>query len=154
MPKKSAGILLFRRSSGALELLLVHPGGPFWQNKDAHAWSIPKGEFEDEDPLEAAKRELLEETGVECTAHLFALGPVKQPSGKIVYAWAVEQDWDPALLRSNTFELEWPPKSGSKRSYAEVDRAAWFTVAIAREKIHKGQVEFIERLVALLSSGG
>ncbi|HEY5958848.1 MAG TPA: NUDIX domain-containing protein [Polyangiaceae bacterium] len=145
--KKSAGILMYRKKGNGLEVLLVHPGGPFWAKKDLHAWSIPKGEFVDESPLEAAKRELTEETGVTCAGELIPLGELKQPSGKILYAWALEQDWDPTTLRSNLFELEWPPKSGRMKAFPEIDRAMWFAVPSATEKIHQGQVGFLEQLV-------
>jgi predicted NUDIX family NTP pyrophosphohydrolase len=150
MPKVTAGILLFRTSSGFLEVLLVHPGGPFWAKKDDHAWSIPKGECKpDEAPLATARRELAEETGIRLEAEPLPLGQLKQPGGKIVHAWAAEQDFDPASLRSNTFELEWPPRSGKLRAFPEVDRAAWFTVEDARRKLLKGQLDFIDRLCAL-----
>ncbi len=147
MVKKSAGILWFRRKSEGLEVLLVHPGGPFWQKKDDSSWSIPKGEFVDEEPLLAAKREVLEETGVQCDGDFLPLGTMKQPGGKVVHAWALEFDFDPSQLRSNTFELEWPPKSGVIRSFPEVDRAMWFSLAQARVKITKGQLEFLDRLL-------
>lgn len=150
MPKQSAGLMLFRTNSGELELLLVHPGGPFWQKKDEHAWSIPKGEFQEEDPLEAAKREVAEEIGIQCQGEFIALGSLKQAGGKVVYAWAIEQDFDPSALRSNTFELEWPPKSGKMRSFPEVDVAAWFPIPEAKSKILKGQAGFIDRIVALV----
>ncbi len=153
MPKTSAGILLFRRNSGSLELLLVHPGGPFWRNKDEHAWSIPKGELtENEIPLEAAKREISEELGLECAGDFIALGSLKQPSGKLVHAWAIERDFEPADLRSNTFEVEWPRKSGVTRTFPEVDRAQWFTPSVARTKIHAGQSGFIDRLLAAVGA--
>jgi predicted NUDIX family NTP pyrophosphohydrolase len=149
MPKQSAGILLYRKSSGILEVLLVHPGGPFWARKDDHAWSIPKGEcMPDETPLEAARRELAEETGIRLEAEPLPLGQVKQPGGKTVHAWAAEQDFDPAALSSNTFEIEWPPHSGTLRRFPEVDRAGWFTIEDARRKILKGQLDLIERLSA------
>ncbi len=151
--KRSAGILLYRGSLAALELLLVHPGGPFWANKDAGAWSIPKGEYSDgEDPLLAAKREFAEELGVAPPPSLYCdLGEIIQPSRKIVTAFAVEGDFDPAELRSNRFELEWPPNSGTRRSFPEVDRVAWLGVAEARRKILPGQAPFIDRLLAVLA---
>ena len=153
MQKTSAGILPFRRDSRKLELLLVHAGGPFWRNKDEHAWSIPKGEFsEDEVALDAAKREAAEELGLDCTGEFIALGSLKQPSGKVVHAWALECDFDPSKLHSNTFELEWPPKSGVTRSFPEVDRAEWFTPSVARAKILKGQTGFIDRLLDALGA--
>lgn len=150
MNKPSAGILLFRRLKGELEVLLVHPGGPFWKNKDAGAWSIPKGEYgEEEDALTAARREFAEETGLDLKGNFLTLGTVKQPGGKVVSAWALEQNFDPATLRSNTFELEWPPRSGTIRQFPEVDRAAWFSLETAREKILKGQRELLDRLAIL-----
>lgn len=151
MPKQSAGLLLFRESHGAIEVLLVHPGGPFWARKDAGAWSIPKGEFDaGEEPLTAARREFEEETGQAVAGEFIALQPVRQPSGKIVHAWAVRADFDPARLRSNTFTIEWPPKSGRSREFPEVDRAAWFTLDEARKKIQPGQRPLLDQLEALL----
>jgi predicted NUDIX family NTP pyrophosphohydrolase len=138
---------MFRHKAGVLEVLLVHPGGPFWQHKDDGAWSIPKGEFgPDEDPLAAARREFTEETGFPVIGDTVPLAPLKQPSGKVIHAWAVEGDCDPALLRSNTFEMEWPPKSGTMREFPEIDRAAWFDVAVARRKIVPGQRGFLDQL--------
>jgi len=152
MPKRSAGILMYRHPGAVLELLLVHPGGPFWRNKDLGAWSIPKGEYSDtEDPLTAAKRELEEETGARPLGNFLPLGELVQPGRKIVTAFALEGDFDPATLRSNPFELEWPPRSGRKASFPEVDRAQWFSPAAARQKILKGQSEFITRLLNELS---
>lgn len=151
MSKKSAGLLLIRETSGYLEVLLVHPGGPFWSRKDEGAWSIPKGEFEEgEDPLEAARREFEEETGSPAPGKAIPLSPLKQPSGKVVYAWAIRGDFDPVLLRSNSFPLEWPPKSGRVQEFPEVDRADWFTVALAKRKILKGQADFIDQLQVIL----
>lgn len=154
MPKKSAGLLLYRRrgAGAGWELLLVHPGGPFWRNKDDGAWTIPKGEFtEDEDPLDAAKREFAEETGAVAPADGFIeLKPVKQASNKIVYAWAIEADFDPAKLRSNTFAHEWPPKSGRTQEFPEIDRAGWFAPEIAKRKILAGQVPLINELISHL----
>ena len=151
MAKKiSAGLLLYRRR-GELEVFLVHPGGPFWAKKDAGAWSIPKGEIgEGEEPLQAAQREFLEETGFPIGGEFRPLELLKQSGGKSVHAWAVEADCDPSELRSNLFSLEWPPKSGQTREFPEVDRAAWFTIPQAREKILKGQIGFIDQLVGLL----
>jgi predicted NUDIX family NTP pyrophosphohydrolase len=150
MAKHSAGILLYRQTSGTLEVLLVHPGGPFWQRKDEHAWSIPKGELlPGEEPLVAARRELFEETGIVAQGELVSLGTVKQSGGKLVSAWAVMQDADPAAIRSNTFELKWPPKSGTQRSFPEVDRAAWCSLPVAREKLVVAQATFLDRLAAL-----
>lgn len=150
--KHSAGILVFRRTEAGPEVLLVHPGGPFWAKKDAHAWSMPKGEFEaDEDPLAAARRELSEETGFVPEGAPSDLG-VRTASGKAIHAWAVEGDWDPARLQSNRFTIEWPPRSGEMRSFPEVDRAEWFDLATARRKIHKGQLAFLGALEALLAA--
>jgi predicted NUDIX family NTP pyrophosphohydrolase len=152
MPKKSAGILLYRPNahSGA-EVLLVHPGGPFWRNKDEGAWTIPKGEFHDEDPLAAAKREFKEETGsAPPDGQYIPLTPIKQKNGKIVHAWAVEGDFDPARLSSNEFETEWPPKSGRMQPFPEVDRAEWFAPDVAKRKILSGQGALIDELVRKL----
>jgi predicted NUDIX family NTP pyrophosphohydrolase len=154
MAKTSAGILLYRRSAGDLEVLLVHPGGPFWAKKDLGAWSIPKGEYgEGEDPLAVARREFAEETGARPDAEFRPLGEVVQPGRKHVSAWAVRGDFDPARLVSNTFELEWPPRGGRKRTFPEVDRAAWFSPEEARHKILAGQRPFIDRLVKLVEEG-
>jgi predicted NUDIX family NTP pyrophosphohydrolase len=152
MTKLSAGILMYRRSARGIELLLAHPGGPFWANKDQGAWSIPKGEYgEDEDPLAAAKREFAEELGSALPARpLLNLGAIKQPSQKVITAFAVEGDFDPATLASNRFELEWPPKGGRTQSFAEIDSARWFTPEEAREKILPGQAPFIDRLLEYL----
>jgi predicted NUDIX family NTP pyrophosphohydrolase len=150
MAKRSAGILMYKRAGGDLRLLLVHPGGPFWAKKDAGAWSIPKGEYEaSEDALAVAKREFGEELGSEPVGEFLELGEVVQPGRKVVVAWAVEGDLDVRTATSNTFELEWPPKSGRRRSFPEVDRAEWFTPAQAREKILVGQRGFIDRLLAI-----
>jgi predicted NUDIX family NTP pyrophosphohydrolase len=151
MPKRSAGILVYRRRPGGLELLLVHPGGPFWARKDLGAWSIPKGEHaQGEDPLMVARRELEEETGMRGEGDFLPLGELTQPGRKIVTAFALEGDFDPATLRSNEFELEWPPRSGRRKSFPEIDRAQWFAPAEARRKILAGQEEFINRLLAAL----
>jgi predicted NUDIX family NTP pyrophosphohydrolase len=146
--KTSAGLLLYRKAP-RMEVLLVHPGGPFWARKDEHAWSIPKGEYEqDEDPELAAGREFWEELGVPPPRGPWIdLGELRQPSGKLVRVWAVEGDFDPSVMVSNTFELEWPRNSGNVRTYPEVDRAAWFDPETARMKLHKGQVPFIAVLV-------
>ena len=153
MPKHSAGILLYRFIDKKLEVFLVHPGGPFWAKKDKAAWSIPKGEFDDsEDPLEAAKREFKEETGIQIKGPFLDLGQLHQPSRKIVHAWAMEGHCEPETLVSNEFEMEWPPKSGKYKKFPEVDRASWFTTDVAREKVHKGQVGFIDRLCEKLST--
>lgn len=154
MPKQSAGLLLYRRRGEELEVFLVHPGGPFWAGKDASAWSIPKGEFAaDEDPVSAARREFREETGLSVEGDFVALAPQKQASGKIIQAWAVEADCDPAAIQSNTFTLEWPPRSGRKQEFPEIDRAAWFPLAAAREKIHKGQIALLDELERLIDAG-
>ncbi len=148
MPKRSAGILMYRRPGADIELLLVHPGGPFWARKDLGAWSIPKGEYsEGEDALAVARREFEEETGARPRGDLLPLGELVQPGRKIVTAWALEGDFDPSGLKSNLFEIEWPPKSGRRQSFPEVDRAQWFSPADARRKILKGQSEFIARLL-------
>jgi predicted NUDIX family NTP pyrophosphohydrolase len=144
MAKQSSGLLLYRTSNGFLEVFLVHPGGPFWKNKDKGAWSIPKGEFALEPPLEAAKRELKEETGFSVSGPFIELSPVKQKGGKWVYAWAVEADVDPAKLKSNTFMM------GSKE-FPEVDRADWFTIAEAKEKILEAQVKFLTEVAVKLN---
>jgi predicted NUDIX family NTP pyrophosphohydrolase len=147
MKKQSAGLLLFRGSKAELEVFLVHPGGPFWTRKDASAWSIPKGEYSDnEDALAAAKREFEEETGVAINGDFISLGEVKQARRKVVKAWAVEHDLDPTTVKSNTFKLEWPPRSGRIQEFPEVDSGAWFSLAAARGKIVKAQEEFLTRL--------
>ncbi|MHB8692713.1 MAG: NUDIX domain-containing protein [Solirubrobacteraceae bacterium] len=153
MPSRSAGILLYRGSGEALEVLLVHPGGPLWARRDAGAWSIPKGEYVDpEDPLAAARREFAEELSVAPPdGEPIPLGEVKQRSGKVVAAWAVPGDLDVSDVKSNTFELEWPPRSGRKQEFPEVDRAEWFTIAQAREKLIGAQVELLDRLQAALA---
>jgi predicted NUDIX family NTP pyrophosphohydrolase len=149
----SAGILLHRRGEAGTEVLLVHPGGPFWARKDLGAWSIPKGELdEDEDPRACALREFAEETGTRLPdGALEELGSVKQKSGKVVVAFAVEGDLDPATLVSNTFELEWPPRSGRTQEFPEIDRAGWFDADAAREKLNPAQAAFVDRLEALLA---
>lgn len=156
MPKTSAGILLFRRPAGALQVLLAHPGGPFWTRKDDHAWSIPKGEFdpEVEGPLQAAQREFAEEIGASVSGPLVPLSPVKQPGGKVVHAFAVEQDFDPATLVSNLFTLEWPPRSGRQQQFPEVDRVAWFSPEVARTKLLVGQLPLLDQLESLLTGSG
>jgi predicted NUDIX family NTP pyrophosphohydrolase len=147
MPAPSAGILMYRRFGGTLEVLLVHHGGPFWRNKDAGAWSIPKGEIEPaEDPAEAAQREFLEELGIAAGGPLRALGEIRQRGGKRVIAFAVEGNLDTSTTSSNTFEMEWPPKSGRRKSFPEVDRAEWFDLPRAKEKILASQQPFLERL--------
>jgi predicted NUDIX family NTP pyrophosphohydrolase len=152
MPKKSAGLLLYRHKEDSLEVLLVHPGGPFWRNKDEGAWTIPKGEFDDEDPVEAARREFQEETGsAPPDGQYIPLTPIKQKNGKIVHAWAVAGDFDPAKLTSNVFETEWPPKSGRTQKFPEVDRAEWFAPDVAKRKVLSGQGALIEELVQRFS---
>jgi predicted NUDIX family NTP pyrophosphohydrolase len=154
MAKRSAGLLMYRRGDAGLAVLLVHPGGPFWAKKDLGAWSIPKGEHAaDEEPLAAARREFTEETGAQARGEFVPLGEVKQPGGKYVTAWAVEGDFDPAALVSGTFEMEWPPRSGRKRSFPEVDRADWFSLDEARRKILTGQRPLIDRLERMLANG-
>jgi predicted NUDIX family NTP pyrophosphohydrolase len=155
MAKRSAGILLYRGALPSLEVLLVHPGGPFWAKKDDGAWSIPKGEYdESEDPLAVARREFEEELGsAPPDGEIVALGELVQPSRKAVRAYALEGNFDPAKLRSNRFELEWPPKTGRKQSFPEIDRAAWFGLDEARKKILPGQAPFIDRLIALADAG-
>jgi predicted NUDIX family NTP pyrophosphohydrolase len=152
MPKKSAGFLPYRFREGNLEVFLVHPGGPYWAKKDLRAWSIPKGEYSPgEDPLAVAKREYREETGCEADGDFIPLTDRKQPSGKIITAWAFAGDCDPEGIRSNSFSLEWPPCSGQMQEFPEVDRAAWFRPDIAKEKILPGQRGFIQELETLLS---
>jgi predicted NUDIX family NTP pyrophosphohydrolase len=153
MPQRSAGLLIHRHSSGLPEVLLVHPGGPFWTKKDDGAWSIPKGLIdENEDELAAARREVREELGVEIIGTFVPLGEFKQPSGKVVIAWSVEANVRVEAIISNTFEMEWPPKSGSMKEFPEVDRAGWFELPQAERKILKGQrailLEFARRYVA------
>ena len=153
MAAKSAGILVYRGRAGEIEVLLVHPGGPFWARRDAGAWSIPKGEYsDDEDAQAAARREFAEETGWRIDGELTPLGEIRQKAGKAVTAFAAEGDFDPATLTSNSFEMEWPPKSGRIASLPEVDRAGWFSLAEAREKIIEGQRPLLDRLEALVSS--
>ena len=149
MPRpQSAGVIAFRRREAGLEVFLVHPGGPFWQRKDDGAWSIPKGEFDqDEAPEAAARREFAEETGFTLPDQLIALTPIAQSRGKVVHPFAVEVELDAAAIRSNTFELEWPPRSGTTREFPEVDRAAWFGIADAQRKIIAGQRPILEELV-------
>jgi predicted NUDIX family NTP pyrophosphohydrolase len=146
-PLQSAGLLLYRCKDDRLEVLLGHPGGPYWIKRDAGAWGIPKGSINSgEAPLEAARREFTEETGHKPLGEVIELGTVKQTGGKIVHAWGMAGDWDPTTVKSNMFEMEWPPRSGRRRWFPEIDRAAWFDVARARVKILKSQAPFIERL--------
>lgn len=154
MAKRSAGILLYRGDAGRIELLLAHPGGPFWASKDAGAWSIPKGEYEEgEEALACAVREFAEELGGVPRGPFLDLGELRQPSRKVVRAWAARGEFDPAALTSGTFEIEWPPKSGRKQAFPEVDRAAWFNPDKARLKILSGQEPFIDRLLLALTGG-
>ena len=147
MARRSAGILLYRKRDDSLEVFLAHPGGPFWARRDLGAWTIPKGEVADgEDPLEAARREFEEEIGVAIDGEFRELRPIRQKGGKLVLAWAVEGDCDPASVRSNVFSMEWPPKSGQQAQFPEVDRAAWFTLEEAEEKILAAQVPLLAEL--------
>jgi predicted NUDIX family NTP pyrophosphohydrolase len=151
MTKKSAGVLMYRVKKKFPEVLLVHPGGPFWAKKDDGAWSIPKGEFDkDEIPLNAAVREVEEELGIAISGEFVELTPLKQKSGKLIYCWALQHDFDPLKISSNTFELEWPPKSGKKGIFPEVDKAEWFTMEGAKKKIIEGQTGFIDELHKIL----
>ena len=151
MAKESAGIVLYRYHDSTLEIFLVHPGGPFWKNKDSGAWSIPKGEFDKhEDPLRAARREFHEETGCSVDGSFIALTPVRQAGGKRVHAWAVEGDCEAESIRSNSFTIEWPPRSGQRKDFLEVDRAGWFSLELAREKIIKGQLMLLDELERIL----
>jgi predicted NUDIX family NTP pyrophosphohydrolase len=148
--KNTAGLLLYRRR-GDLEVFLVHPGGPFWAKKDMGAWSLPKGEFEEgEKPLQTAKREFTEETGFPIDGQFRQLDPLRQRGGKIIQAWAIEADCDPSQIRSNSFAMEWPPKSGRMQNFPEVDRAAWFPIPEAQKRILAGQAGFIDQLLSLL----
>ena len=154
MLTRSAGILLFRRAGPEIEVLLAHPGGPYWKNKDNGAWSIPKGEYADtEDPLAAAKREFTEETGLTLSGDFVSLGQIRQPGGKVVTAWALEGGFDASFdavnMHSNTFSMPWPPGSGKLQEFPEIDRAEWFPLKVARRKILKGQAEFLNRLARL-----
>jgi predicted NUDIX family NTP pyrophosphohydrolase len=152
MAARSAGVLAYRIKRGRLEVLLVHPGGPFWRNKDLGAWSIPKGEFgATEEPEAVARREFCEELGVVLTAPLVPLGEIRQRGGKMIEAFAAECEVDVAAITSNDFEIEWPPRSGKRQSFPEIDRAAWFELASAREKINEAQRELLDRLAAMRS---
>jgi len=153
MIKKSAGILAYRKRAGELQVFLMHPGGPFWKKKDSGAWSIPKGEVADNETDEAtARREFEEETGFVITGNLIPLKPIRQKNGKIVTAWAVEQDLDADKIKSNLFEMEWPPKSGKYQQFPEMDRAAWFSVKEAEMKMIEGQTPLLDELLEKLSS--
>jgi predicted NUDIX family NTP pyrophosphohydrolase len=148
MAKKSAGLLLFREGAAGLEVLLVHPGGPFWAKKDDGAWSIPKGEFgDDEDALTAARREFEEEMGVPPAGEFISLEPLRQAGGKLVFAWALQADFDTSRLKSNMFSMEWPPRSGQQQEFPEIDRAGWFPMETARVKILKGQAGLLDQLL-------
>jgi predicted NUDIX family NTP pyrophosphohydrolase len=152
MSKISAGLLMYRRRAGALEVFLVHPGGPFWARKDAGAWSIPKGELgRTEEPLAVARREFTEETGFRAEGDVQPLAPITQAGGKVVHAFALEGDADPATLQSNTFSIEWPPRSGRQQTFPEVDRAAWFSLDVARQKINPAQAALLDELEATLA---
>jgi predicted NUDIX family NTP pyrophosphohydrolase len=154
MPETSAGIMLYRRSGKDLEVLLVHPGGPFWAKKDDGAWTIPKGLYETgEEPEAAARREFAEETGYAPAGEMLDLGSFRQPSGKRIIAFALEDDFVPDELVSNTFEMEWPPRSGKRQSFPEIDRAGWFGIPAARVKLLKGQVPILEALLEKLQGG-
>jgi predicted NUDIX family NTP pyrophosphohydrolase len=149
----SAGILLYRVRAGIVEVFLVHPGGPYWQKKDAGAWSIPKGELEvGDDALTTAQREFYEETGSQVTGKFVPLAPLKQPSGKLVHAWAVRGDIDASSITSNTFLMEWPPRSGTQQEFPEIDRGEWLAIAAAKEKILAGQRGFLDQLLEKLDS--
>ena len=151
MPHLSAGLLMYRIKAGALQVLLAHPGGPFFAKKDDGSWSIPKGEPDaDEDLLVTAQREFEEETGLKPTGPLILLKPIQQKGGKIVHAWVFEGDCDPAAIRSNTFTMEWPPHSGRQQEFPEIDRAEWFDLATARKKIKAGQEALIDELEGML----
>ena len=151
MPKRSAGIAVFRRAAGTIEVFLMHPGGPFWRNKDEGAWTFPKGEIgDDEDPLAAARREFREETGFAVDGHFIDLGTVTQKAGKVVHVFAVEADVDANAIRSNTFMREWPPRSGTMQEFPEVDRAGWFKPDDARRKLLPAQTAFVDRLLTLV----
>jgi predicted NUDIX family NTP pyrophosphohydrolase len=149
--KHSAGLLMYRFREEVLEVFLVHPGGPFWAKKDLGAWSLPKGEFDpEEDALAAARREFFEETGFPAEGEFIPLTPLKQPGGKMISAWAFEGGCDPGAVQSNTFTLEWPPRSGKHQEFPEIDRAGWFTLEDAKVKIIKGQAGFLEELSKIL----
>lgn len=153
MAKQSAGILLYRMKDTKPEVLLVYPGGPYFSGKDAGNWSIPKGEFtEGEEPLAAAVREMEEETGYRPEGDFIELIPIQQKSGKKVYCWAVPGDLDPDTILSNTFEIEWPPKSGKRKSYPEIDKAEWFTIATAKLKINERQIPLLDELQSYITS--
>ena len=152
MPIVSAGLLLYRKRGGSLQVFLVHPGGPLWSKKDAGVWSIPKGLVEQgENPLEGAKREFQEETGFTVSGQFIPLRPVKLRSGKVIQAWAIESDCDPGMIKSNPFSMEWPPRSCRQQEFPEVDRAAWFDIEEAKQKINHGQAGLLEELERMTS---
>jgi predicted NUDIX family NTP pyrophosphohydrolase len=152
MARQSAGLLLYRWRADALEVFLVHPGGPFWAKRDLGAWSIPKGEHDaEEDPLAAARREFTEETGLTPEGEVIALAPIRQKGGKVVRAFALEGECDSGAIRSNTFVVEWPPRSGRERTFPEIDRAGWFTLAEAGRKLNPAQAALVEELARLLA---
>lgn len=147
MSRRSAGIVLYRRTAGGLEVFLVHPGGPFWKNKDDGAWSFPKGEYDEgEDPLAVARREFREETGFDVEGDLIPLEPIRQKGGKVVQLFAVEGDCDAAAIRSNTFTTEWPPRSGRQVEFPEVDRAGWFDPVEAKRKLNAAQAAVVDQI--------
>lgn len=149
--KQSAGILLYRFDKRVLKILLVHPGGPFWKNKDEGAWTIPKGEFtNDEPPLQAATREFEEELGQQLNGNFQELNPIVQKGGKKVYAWAIEGDFDTSNFKSNSFTIEWPPTSGRQQSFPEVDKAGWFDIESAKQKINDAQIALLDQLQSLV----
>lgn len=151
--KKSAGILPFRHQGTSIEVMLVHPGGPFWKNKDTGAWSIAKGELlDDEEPLNCALREFMEETGIELKGKFIELKPVKQKSGKLVLAWAIKKNFGISKIKSNNFNLEWPRGSGKFKSFPEIDKAGWFPIDIAKEKIIGAQLAFIDELIDIINT--
>jgi predicted NUDIX family NTP pyrophosphohydrolase len=151
MRNRSAGILVYRYKNGHYEVFLIHPGGPLWKNKDTHSWSIPKGEFDHNEPaFKAALREFKEETGYEISGQFQKLNPVKQNSGKTIYAWAVEGDLDETKIKSNNFRMEWPPKSGIYKEFPEADKEEWFPLDVAKEKMFKGQDQLIDELKHIL----
>lgn len=152
MEKRSAGILLYRLTNKILEVLIVHPGGPFWAKKDLGAWSIPKGEFSDEEnPLDAAIREFNEEMGAQISGNFMTLTPVKQKSGKVVYPFALESDFDVSKIKSNTFTIEWPPKSGKQQIFPEIDKGGWFDFSMSKQKLNETQATIIDDLVKKLN---
>jgi len=155
MPRTSAGLLMFRHRNGVVQVLLAHPGGPYFQNKDDGAWTIPKGEPNgEEDLFLTAQREFEEETGIKPAGRFIPLRPITQKGGKIVHAWAIEQDCDPAGIQSNNFTMEWPPHSGRRADFPEIDRAEFFDLKTAKRKIRAGQEQLIDELAAILGKGG